>query len=305
MSETKNYEVLIIGAGPAGLSAGLYASRNNLKTLMIDKQLAGGQLHETETIDNYVGSISRNAQDLADAMVDHATSFGAELLEFTSVNQIIKQGDFYHVTTDTDTYVAPAIIVATGTLHNKLDHLTNLTTFESNGVSYCATCDAAFFDGETVVVVGGGDTAFESALLLSQFTKDVIIVSRSKERAKPFLVDQVNQNAAITIVYDTIAELKGDTNLEQVVLTNGTVINAKGLFSCIGAKPELSHLSSLNLQGVVEDFYINPTADFNEGLFFAGDIQRKGHKQVAIAVGDGAQAALEAYDYLVKKGLIT
>ena len=197
------YDVIIIGGGPAGLSAALYTSRANLKVLVIEKNVIASQLYETEHIDNYLGSVSINASELADKMREDGAKFGAELKEFENVIKISKENDLYKVDTtetydesSTNTYYAKAILLATGTEHNHLileqhDELLGM------GISYCATCDGAFYSGKNTAVVGGGDSAMESALLLSEFAKKVYVLVRDKVRAKSHLVKMVEEEVIL------------------------------------------------------------------------------------------------------------
>lgn len=310
---SNKYDVVIIGGGPAGLSAALYTSRVNLKVLVIEKNVIASQLYETEHIDNYLGSVSINASELADKMREDGAKFGAELKEFENVTKISKEDNLYKVeTTETydesvqNTYYAKAVLLATGTEHNHLileqhDELLGM------GISYCATCDGAFYADKNTAVVGGGDSAMESALLLSEFATKVYVLVRDKIRAKSHLVKMVEETENIEIIYNEVVELiSKDGTLNAIKLKDDTILEVSGLFPAIGASPNTNYIDSLYLNNV-EKFndYLLPVTTHNlltyhngNGLFIAGDLKNPKYRQVAIAVGEGAYAALEIYDYL-------
>ena len=293
------YDVIIIGGGPAGLSAALYTSRANLKVLVIEKNVIASQLYETEHIDNYLGSVSINASELADKMREDGAKFGAELKEFENVVKISKENDLYKVDTtetydesSTNTYYAKAILLATGTEHNHLileqhDELLGM------GISYCATCDGAFYAGKNTAVVGGGDSAMESAILLSEFANKVYVLVRDKIRAKSHLVKMIEETENIEIIYNEVEELiSKDGVLNAVKLKDNTILEVSGIFPAIGASPNTNYIDSLYLNNV-EKFndYLLPVTTHNL-------LKNPKYRQVAIAVGEGAYAALEIYDYL-------
>ena len=265
------YDVIIIGGGPAGLSAALYTSRANLKVLVIEKNVIASQLYETEHIDNYLGSVSINASELADKMREDGAKFGAELKEFENVTKISKENNLYKVeTTETydesvqNTYYARAILLATGTEHNHLilekhDELLGM------GISYCATCDGAFYAGKNTAVIGGGDSAMESALLLSEFANKVYVLVRDKIRAKSHLLKMVEETENIEIIYNEVVELiSKDSSLSAVKLKDDTILEVSGLFPAIGASPNTNYIDSLYLNNI-EKFndYLLPVTTHN------------------------------------------
>ena len=254
------YDVIIIGGGPAGLSAALYTSRANLKVLVIEKNVIASQLYETEHIDNYLGSVSINASELADKMREDGAKFGAELKEFENVTKISKENNLYKVEiTETydesvqNIYYAKAVLLATGTEHNHLileqhDELLGM------GISYCATCDGAFYAGKNTAVVGGGDSAMESALLLSEFANKVYLLIRDKIRAKSHLLKMVEETENIEIIYNEVKELiskdgalnavklKDDTKVKQFFESLNVAIFAASLG---GAETLVTHPSTI------------------------------------------------------------
>ena len=306
----KSYDVIIIGAGPAGMSAALYTSRLGLSTLILESDIAMSQLFKTETIENYLGSKSTNAQELADAMIVDGLKFGAELKEFETVKTIIKNDNHYKIITTDNVYNSKTVLVATGTKHIEPE-FKNYNR-DIKGISFCAVCDAPFYKDGNVIVYGGGDTAFENAILLSKYAKKVTIIIRSKIRAKQYLVEEVNQTNNIEIFTNsTIVESVNKSDINKIIVNHdGQLIEMTidGLFISIGSKPDLSFLnkkdaplwlSSLDyLVTTGIPLYLN-----YDGLFYAGDVGNQKYQQVAIAVGEGAKVALEINDYIIKKGL--
>ena len=312
MEETvnKNYDVIIIGAGPAGLSAALYTSRLGLSTLILESDIAMSQLFKTETIENYLGSKFTNAQELADAMIVDGLKFGAELKEFEAVKTIIKNDNHYKIITVDNVYNSKTVLIATGTKHMEPE-FKNYNR-DIKGISFCAVCDAPFYKDSDVIVYGGGDTAFENAILLSKYAKNVTIVIRSNVRAKQYLVEEAKQMNNIEILTNsTIVELNNESDINKVIVNNnGQLIEMAidGLFISIGSKPDLSFLNKKDAPLWLSSLdYLVTTGVYHylnyDGLFYAGDVGNQKHRQVAIAVGEGAKAALEINDYIIKKGL--
>lgn len=306
----KSYDVIIIGAGPAGMSAALYTSRLGLSTLILESDIAMSQLFKTETIENYLGSKSTNAQELADAMIADGLKFGAELKEFETVKTIIKNDNHYKIITTDNVYNSKTVLVATGTKHIEPE-FKNYNR-DIKGISFCAVCDAPFYKDGDVIVYGGGDTAFENAILLSKYAKNVTIVIRSKIRAKQYLVEEAKQTNNIEILTNsTLVESVNKSDINKIIVNHdgqSIEMTIDGLFISIGSKPDLSFLnkkdaplwlSSLDyLVTTGIPLYLN-----YDGLFYAGDVGNQKHQQVAIAIGEGAKVALEINDYIIKKGL--
>lgn len=304
---SKIYDLVIIGAGPAGMSAALYASRANLKVLMLDKGAPGGQLHNTNTIENYVGASSIDANDLAMKMLDDATQFGAEYA-YGNVESIVLHENngknLYNVVTGEYSVLSKTVLVATGTQHRKLN-VDGESEFDGKGVSYCATCDGAFFNDKKMVVVGGGDSALESALYLTQYGEVDLVHRRKEYRAKPYLQELVKSNDKITerLGYN-ITCIKGDNLVNKATMTcaeelTETDIEADGIFISVGHLPNTSFLSEdlLTEDGWVKVDKLNYQTQF-EGLYAIGDVIDKSVRQVANAVGEGSEVVHHILSYI-------
>ncbi|NLY39566.1 MAG: thioredoxin-disulfide reductase [Firmicutes bacterium] len=299
-----SYDLIIIGGGPAGLTAGLYASRAKLKTLLIEKKAAGGQIATTEHIENYPGFAQGSGQELVKIMEEQAARFGAEFLaagatavDFSAQEKII--------TTGKGEFRAPAVIIATGCSARRLE-VPGEKEFIGRGVSFCATCDGAFYEDLPVMVVGGGDAAVEEALYLTRFVEKVYLVHRRDAlRATKIVQDRVFNNPKIEVVWNSVVEeLQGDELLERVVVRNvkdgrKTEIAVNGIFIYIGFLPNTGFLAGqirLNESGyVVTDDRMETSVP---GVFAAGDCREKLLRQVVTATGDGATAAFAVEKYL-------
>lgn len=297
------YDVIIIGAGAAGLSAALYATRRTLKTLVISGDI-GGQTATTMDIENYPGVDFSTGPDLMQAFLAQAKKFGTEI-KLAWVKSVAKTGDGFMVTIhDGTTYRSRSIIVAAGKHHRHLE-VTGEEEFSNRGVVYCATCDAPLFSNKSVVVVGGGSAAFDAALLLAKIASDVTLIHRRSEfRAETILVERAKQEPKIKYLLDTtIQEIRGDKFVSSVVVeTNGArqEIPTEGVFVEIGQVVDTSFLGDLvglNSQGeiVIDQFGQTSCA----GILAAGDITTVPFKQTVISAGEGAKAALAAYNYLL------
>jgi thioredoxin reductase (NADPH) len=305
------YDVVIIGAGPAGLAAGLYSSRARMKTLIIEKEKAGGQIVTTNEVANYPGSIvDATGPSLVARMVEQAEEFGAERIK----DEIIKvemQDKIKVITGEKDVYKAKTVIIATGASPRYLG-VPGEREFTGKGVSYCATCDADFFTDLEVYVIGGGDTAVEEAMYLTKFARKVIIVHRRDElRAAKSIREKAFKNEKMAFIWDSVVEeIKGDGIVETLVLRNKktgelTEINAPeedgtfGIFPFVGYIPK-SELFKELLE-TDKGGYIMTDPDMKTalpGVFAAGDIRHKSLRQVVTAVADGAIAAVQAEKYI-------
>lgn len=305
MSEAKYYDVVIIGAGPAGMTAAVYASRANLKTLMLERGVPGGQMADTEAIENYPGFESILGPDLSNKMFEHSQKFGAEYA-YGQVKEVKDHGDYKEVIAGDKVYKTKAVIIATGAEHRKLG-VSGEDELAGRGVSYCAVCDGAFFRDGELVVVGGGDSAVEEGMYLTRFASKVTIIHRrDKLRAQKILQDRAFANDKIEFIWDTVVEKinekdgkVGSLTLKNVKTGEVYEFGADGVFVYIGTVPLSEPFKSLGI--VDEEGYI-PTNENMEtkvpGIFAAGDIRAKDLRQIVTATGDGSIAAEAAIKYI-------
>lgn len=302
--EKKVFDVVVIGAGPGGLTAALYASRSNLSTLLLEKGLPGGQMNNTAEIENYSGFKTITGPDLSMKMYEGAKQFGAEHV-YGDVRDIIDHGNEKEIVVSDKSYFAKSVIISTGAEHKKLG-VKGETELNGRGVSYCAVCDGAFFKNKHVVVVGGGDSAVEEGTYLTQFASKVTIVHRRDElRAQKILQDRAFKNEKINFVWDSVVEeIVGEDMVTGVQIKNvktGDVstLDADGVFIYIGLLPNSDSFSSLpisNEEGWIETDSQMMTAV--PGIFAVGDVRDTVLRQVATAVGDGSIAGNAAYQYV-------
>ncbi|NLY71412.1 MAG: thioredoxin-disulfide reductase [Clostridiales bacterium] len=307
---SKIYDVVIIGGGPAGLSAGLYAGRAHLDTLIIEKAIEGGQIGQTSEIENYPGSLEgETGPSLVERMAKQARSFGAEIV-YDTVDSVDLDGGIKEIKCATNIYQAKTVIIAAGAYPASLG-CPGEREFTGKGVSYCATCDGAFFQGLDIYVVGGGDAAVDEALFLTKYAKKVTIIHRRDElRAAKSLQQKAFDNEKIDFMWNTVVkEFKGEGILSSIVVENvktGEITEIKadeddeilGAFIFIGFKPQ-----SQIFEGKVamKDGYIITDEDMKTdvpGVFAAGDIRFKQVRQVITAAAEGAIAAIMAEKYL-------
>lgn len=305
MSEEKIvYDVVVIGAGPGGLTAALYASRSNLSTLILEKGLPGGQMNNTAEIENYSGFKTIMGPDLSMKMYEGAKQFGAEHV-YGDVKDIIDHGFEKEIVVSDKSYFAKSVIISTGAEHKKLG-VKGEAELNGRGVSYCAVCDGAFFKNKHVVVVGGGDSAVEEGTYLTQFASKVTIVHRRDElRAQKILQDRAFKNEKVDFVWDSVVEeINGDQMVSGVQIKNvktGDVstLEADGVFIYIGLLPNSESFSGLPITN--EEGWIETDAQMMTavpGIFAVGDVRDTVLRQVATAVGDGSVAGNAAYQYV-------
>jgi thioredoxin reductase (NADPH) len=306
MSEEKIYDVVIIGAGPAGMSAAVYTSRANLSTLMLERGIPGGQMANTEDVENYPGYDHILGPDLSTKMFDHARKFGAEY-GYGDVKKVVDGDPYKTIVLGNKEIKAKAVILATGTKYRKLG-IQGEEKLSGRGVSWCAICDGAFFKGKELVVIGGGDSAVEEAHFLTKFaTKVTIIHRRDQLRAQKILQKRAFENEKMNFIWNhTVKEILGDDKVSGVRIKNTETgeeqdFPCEGVFIYIGMDPlsdTAKELGVLNKDGYV-------TTDENmatkvDGFFAAGDVREKTLRQIVTATGDGSQAAISAQHYVEK-----
>ena len=306
-----SYDVLIIGAGPAGLAAGLYAARAKLNTVVFEKLCEGGQLAITSEIENYPGAMENiSGPGLTKRIADQALHFGAKIIK-ENITRVELDGKVKKITGEKGTYEAKAVIIATGGKARPIG-CPGEAELVGKGVSYCATCDASFFSDLEVFVIGGGDSALDEAIYLTKFARKVYIVHRRNEfRGAKSIQDKVLSNQKIEVLWDTVVEeIKGDGIVESIVLKNVKTNELKehkadeedgtfGIFPFVGFEP----VSGLYKGQVEMDAggYIITDPDMKTnipGVFAAGDIRVKSLRQVVTATADGAIAATQAEKYI-------
>lgn len=296
--QTKIYDVMIIGAGPAGMTAAVYTSRANLSTLMLERGIPGGQMANTEEIENYPGFESILGPDISNKMFEHAKKFGAEYA-YGDVKEIIDGEEYKTVIAGSKEYKARAIIITTGAEYKKLG-VPGENELGGRGVSYCAVCDGAFFKQKNLVVVGGGDSAVEEGVYLTRFADKVTIVHRRDElRAQKILQDRAFANDKIDFIWNsTVSQINdkdgkvGSVTLVSTVDGSESEFVADGVFVYIGMLPltkPFSNLGILNEEGYIETNELMETSV--PGIFAAGDVRVKTLRQVVTATGDGSIAA--------------
>ena len=301
------YDTIIIGAGPAGMTAALYAARSNLKVALIEGGLPGGQMNNTSDIENYPGYANISGPELAEKMFEPLENLGVEHI-FGHVQRIEDQGDFKKVITEDEVYESKTVIIATGAFHRQLN-VPGEAEFNSRGVSYCAVCDGAFFRDEDLLVVGGGDSAVEEAIFLTQFAKSVTIVHRRDQlRAQKVLQDRAFANEKISFVWDSVVEaIHGNerkvTGVTFKNIKTGETSQADfgGIFIYVGLDPVSEFVADLGIRDVsgwiVTDDHMKTSV---AGIYAIGDVRQKDLRQITTAVGDGAIAGQEAYKYITE-----
>lgn len=300
----KIYDVIIIGAGPAGMTSSIYASRANLDVLMVEKKYPGGQMLSTAEIENYTGYENITGPDLSEKMFEHSKKFGTDFV-FGEIKKVKIENNIKILEISGKTYKAKSIIIATGT-QARLLGIEGEKEFTSKGVSYCAVCDGAFFKEKNVVVIGGGDSAIEESLYLANLVNKVTVVHRRDElRAQKILQDRAFKKKNIEFCWDSIpVKINGEKKVTGIEVKNVKTneikkIEAEGIFIYIGMIPQTEVFKDLNI--LDEKGYV--IADENmltsvEGVFVAGDVRQKEIRQVVTATSDGAIAAQSAYKYI-------
>lgn len=309
------YDLIIVGSGPAGLSAAVYAKRAGLKMIIIEKNpVSGGQIIDTYEVDNYLGIPGVNGFDLGMKFREHADKLGAEFVNASvSAIEVVEAGSdtkapVYKVVTDDGEFESNTVILATGAHHSKLE-ISGEEEFIGKGVSYCATCDGAFYRGKVTAVNGGGDVAVEDAIFLSRFCSKVYLIHRRDElRATKILQEELFGLENVEVIWDSVVkEIKGEDKVNHLVIENVKTkevsnVDVDGIFVAIGIRPStdlVDGLVELDGQGYVVAGEDGATSV--PGIFVAGDSRKKRLRQIVTAVADGANAVTAVQDFLVGK----
>ena len=300
------YDVIVIGAGPGGMTAALYASRANLKVAMLDRGVYGGQMNNTAEVENYTGFKSILGPDLAEQMYQSSIQFGADFVYGNVEKVTVDEDGIKHVKTDSGELEAPAIVIATGSQYRKLG-IPGEDEYSGKGVSYCAVCDGAFYRGKNVTTVGGGDSAVEESEYLAKLVNNVNIVHRRDQlRAQKILQDRAFANDKIGFTWNTIVtEIVGDGKKVTGVKTHNKETNedrlvpTDGVFIYIGNVPMTEPFKDLGItdeQGwVITDDEMKTSVP---GVFAVGDVLDKKLRQITTAVGDGGIAGQGVFSYI-------
>ena len=298
------YDIIIIGAGPAGLTAAVYAGRAEKSILVLERETFGGQITHSPRVENYPGFLQMSGNEFAEKLLEQAMNQGAEI-ELDTAVAIEKKGDVFTVKGENADYEGRSVIIATGAAHRRLG-LPNEDKFTGEGVSYCAVCDGAFYNGKDVAIIGGGNSALQEAVLLSKSCKSVTLIQNL-----PYLTGEIklqkeleNKDNVKVILSSVVASINGGDTFEGITIENTetkekTDLSFDGIFVAIGQQPmnePFKNNVKLNAWGYVDaDESCVPESE--EGIFVAGDCRSKRIRQIATAIADGAVAALAACSY--------
>lgn len=301
----KTYDVVVIGAGPGGLTSALYASRANLSVMILDRGIYGGQMNNTAAIENYPGFDSILGPDLSEKMYQSSTQFGADF-GYGAVESVEDKGNVKIIHTDDGDYETKVVIIATGSQYKKIG-VPGEDELSGRGVSYCAVCDGAFFKGQDVAVIGGGDSAVEEGIYLTQLAKSVTIIHRRDQlRAQKILQDRAFKNDKIKFVWNAdvkeiVSEDDKVAGVRYIDKETGEehVVPAKGAFIYVGIDPMTTPFKSLGI--LDEAGWINTNEHMETkvpGILAVGDVRKKDLRQIATAVGEGGIAGQQAFSYI-------
>ena len=306
--QIKNLDLMIIGGGPAGLTAGIYAGRAKLNTLLLENNILGGQVRNSYTIENYPGFESISGIELADKFQKQAEESGIVIDEFDSIQSLDLSDNEKIVETDDFIYKPLAVIIATGASPKKLP-VKGENEFSGRGMHYCAVCDGAMYDGKKIAVVGGGNSALEEALFLTKFAEKVYLIRRYDYfKGEQLLIDKVFNHPKIEVLLNKdLVELRGENFLESVIIKDSKTdeleeMKMDAVFGYIGTEPKTDIIKdyiNLNNQGyIVTDENMQTNI---KGVYAAGDVREKVFRQITTAVSDGTIALLNAEKYIVER----
>lgn len=306
--DTKELDLMIIGGGPAGLTAAIYAGRAKLNTLLLENEILGGQVRNSYTIENYPGFKQIDGGKLADIFQAQAEGLGAKIDEFDSIVNMNISDDKKIVETESYIYEPKAIIFATGSSPKRIP-VPQESQFAGKGIHYCAICDGAMYQGKKVAVVGGGNSALEETIFLTRFAEKVYLIRRYDYfKGEQALIDEVFNHPQIEVLLnEDLVEVKGNKFLEAITIKNTKTqelsnLEVNAVFGCIGNQPRtdvVKEYLKLNEQGYIitdEDMQTNIN-----GVYAAGDVRQKKYRQITTAVADGTIALLNAEKYILKK----
>lgn len=301
------YDLIIIGGGPAGITAGIYAARKKLKTLLITKEW-GGQVIKANEIENWPGTKKISGMDLMKNMTEHLKKFEIEIKEGKEVIDLDKKGDNFFVRDNDQEYEAKAVILATGKIPRTLN-IPGEEEFKGKGVSFCATCDAPLFKDKEVAVIGGGNAGFATALDLVKYAKKIYVLEFLEEmKGDPMTKDKLEQSKKVEFYTNAaVKEIKGKKFVESLTYedrktSKDTEIKVQGVFIAVGMMPKVGFAQKLvDLNQIGEIIIDKDNYTKTPGVFAAGDITDIKYEQIVIAAGEGAKAALAATEYLKNK----
>lgn len=293
MKSNVNYDVIIIGAGPGGMSAAIYLKRAGINPLILEKDTPGGTLNKTHKIENYPGYVDKEGTTLAFRIYSQIEELGIEL-KVEDVQNIVIEKDGYKIITNNEEYYSKYILIATGKIPRKLD-AKNAEKYEGKGISYCAICDGALYKNKNVAVIGGGNSAMEAAFYMSDIASNVYLINRSSVlRADKKEQEDVIKKNNVNVIYDSKVEeiLEQEDKLIGIKLDDGKVLDVEGVFVCIGQETSTGYYQNLNLKtdnkGIIVDNNMKTSAD---NIYACGDAISKSLYQVVTATSEGAIAA--------------
>lgn len=290
------YDTLILGGGPAGYSAAIYSARYNLNCLVVAKE-PGGVMNEAYKVENYPGFSSIVGIELMDKIRKHVEYLGVKVVE-EEIVEAGKSSNGFKIKTNKNEYESKTLIITLGAKHRKLN-VPGEKELEKKGISYCYTCDGAFYKNKKVIVVGGGDAAAQAVILLASYGNDVTMLYRSVIRAEPSYQEQFKKLNNVKLVNGEISKVKGANKVEGVLLKNGESLDVDGVFVEIGSEPDVGLFKEFNLELEDGHIKINRYMETNvKGVFAAGDITNIVFRQAITAAGDGSIAAWSVYKYL-------